>query len=87
MLGNPKVLVCDAQALGPHPSLTIDASEHSQRGFSVYVCSCVLVCLCVTLCFCRARTPAILNQCVQCIVFYVYILVYAHKYVSLWWRV
>lgn len=42
MLGYPKVLVCDAGASGPQPSLTAEASGHSQRGFSVYVCSCVL---------------------------------------------
>lgn len=52
MLGYPKVLVCDAWASGLQPSLTAEASGHSQRRFSVYVCSCVLVsvCVCVSEC-------------------------------------
>lgn len=49
MLGYPKVLVCDAGASGPQPSLTAEAPGHSQRGFSVYVCSCVREC--ATPCF------------------------------------
>lgn len=49
MLGYPKVLVCDAGASGPKPSLTAEASGHSQRGFSVYSCSLVLVCVCATM--------------------------------------
>lgn len=62
MLGYPKVLVCDAGASGPQPSLTAEASGHSQRGFSVYVCSCVLVCVCVTLCFYLSGTQADLSS-------------------------
>lgn len=60
MLGYPKVLVCDAGASGPQPSLTAEAPGHSQRGFSVYVCSCVLMCVCVTV-FLRG-TPADLSS-------------------------
>lgn len=49
MLGYPKVLVCDAGASGPRPSLTAEAPGHSQRGFSVYSCSFVLVCMSLSL--------------------------------------
>lgn len=60
MLGYPKVLVCDAGASGPQPSLTAEALGHSQRGFSVYICSCVLVY--VTLCFYLPGTVGDLNS-------------------------
>lgn len=36
MLGDPKVLVCDARASGPQPTLTAEASGQSQRGFCVF---------------------------------------------------
>ncbi len=85
MLGYPKVLVCDAGASGPQPSLTAEASGHSQRGFSVYICSCVLVC--VTLCFYLSGTQAGLRSIKSdacCAWFYVCIFVYAHECVSPW---
>lgn len=36
MLGDPKVLVYDARASGPQPTLTAEASGQSQRGFCVF---------------------------------------------------
>lgn len=71
MLGFPKVLVCDAEASGPQPSLTKEASGHSQRGFSVYYC--VLVCVqFVTLCYFLPGT-----RVMGCYV-------YKHECLSLW---
>lgn len=70
--------MCDAGASGPQPSLTAEALGHSQRGFSVYVCSCVLMCVCDTVFpstrdFSRPKQQKI--RCLRCKVLCVFICV------------
>lgn len=76
MLGYPKVLVCDAGASGPKPSLTAEASGHSQRGFSsTFVALCLCVCHHVTSTRDSSKPKKHKIACMQCMVLCVYICV------------